>query len=1380
MSKHRHFSIMNSLINEDIFQSDSEMIIVPFSNRRTISYTFSNALNQLSVDLDFKKQEYKLGDVELFKVNKHKSLKYIACVCTVNNDAKYTNYCSYSVIHIIGKKLRTLSNENNIKSVSTPLLGTGAGQLEYYWSWCIFKNAFLENIQFQVILDFYILDTDIYEKLHFEIKEKHTNIENPSGQLVIEAEISNIRTNEFIEKIQYSKEFYFQLAIDKFNEYIEFNSSTKEFYANLSELFNSSQLTFKEFIKSDLSKDQLEFTTLCGELVAYIDYNAYHKNIWNKYPDKRILAKSSVRQNDWFLNLVKYKQTNDLNSLSSSISNALKYLKYPDHNLTMLSKKHRKKVQESLFPNMFYSDDEFIEILFDFFRRLDIKPRDPINSGALYSQILYLPFIKPIWNEAVSKDSVFEKDAKHTDLDKISELIEECLETKSKTLDLGNCGLTDLTIIPELFECIHIENLILSNEWAEYKDGKWRKLTSTNKGQRNNLEFLPDSICELTELRVLICGGDWNGYEDKKWNRWGIKTLTSITKLKKLEYLNLSNNQLNSLVGLNKLTKLKVAHLNNNEVSRVEVLDNLVYLKELYLSNNHIKNVDFIGILPNIETLDLHHNQIKDLRPLKSIIEKIGINNDKWEVTTLNIANNPLEQPPMAVVMLGKDSVLGMFDDIEKRGRYINKEVKVILAGNSEVGKSTLLKYLDNEIGLYEEHSPTVWMDEKIIKSKKTVISLKEECLLHIFDFGGHDYYHDTHHLFYGANTIYILLWDQGTNKLALRKSLQKNNDGVEIEIETQDYPLKYWLDSIKFYIKDVEVDNFDFEINKDARYNSSLLLIQNKVANASDIVFLDNQKLNIDYPFIYDIINVSIKNPKRNLEHFDILLSEMLHNMQIIGAVLPKFYEPIKKSISTYKGKPILLFSEFLVYCNNNLKEPINEDQCRRLVKYLEQVGIVLYINKEGKEKIYIDKKWIIDNMHKILEKLTEEKGKFDLNYAIKILGADAENMIDDILMMMQEFKMIFKHPYFETFIAPLYLPKIPDGKINLFLDKKNIPFRRFEYNGFIHKNVILSIFQEFGTLYSLDKNKEIYYYWKDGLIIKNPTTDEIIMITFNLGNNEGNACIDIYELTNLDKPTFREEILTYIRDVNQGYELEEMVTLDGIDYISKKILERNADIGKHMFSEKKLSDIQKSKNQNKLFKLKDYMKFIDNPIKKKKVVISYSKYDLDQVNLFSRYLRPLVDWELIEEPWCCENLITGEPWDEKIRSEFNQADIVFFMVSENLFSTKYIIENEIKDTIERYDKDNSSVKIVPIILEHYEWSRKNPINLQRFSAMPFKGKPISDFNNPKIAWNTITQAVRIMIEKDISPEKNGAPNREIQEIYERQIKGKLDNNSN
>ncbi|MFV0403618.1 MAG: COR domain-containing protein [Bacteroides graminisolvens] len=1362
---------MNDFLNDSIFNVESDLLVIPISTEGTISNSFRNGLEKLNISTEiWENRNLKLGEIKI--LHQQEINKYIAFVCTVD---RYNSF--YYAIRLIGKRLAEKIVEiGGVREIATPILGTGAGKLVPHLSLNIMRSAFYENRQAAgVRLTFCTLDEDILQS----IREEILDVDTPSGQLVIEAEMPNIRVNELIEKIQRDKEFYFELAVEKFDEYVRYNPSDENFYTNLSQHFHSTKLPFKEFIKSEISGEQLKFTTLCGELIAYIDYNAYHKNIWNKYPDKRILAKASVRQNDCFLNLIKFKQTNDLSSLSTSIKNALKYLKSPDYNLTMLSINHRKEVYEKIFLNRAYSDEKFEETLFSFFRKLEINPRNPKNLGALYSRILYLPFIKPIWHETVLKESTFEENTEYIDLYKISTLIEECLIAKSKTLDLGNCGLNDLTIIPELFECTHIEKLILSNEWSEYENGKWRKLTSKNKGKRNNIQILPDSISELSELKVLICGGDWNEHKDKDWNRWGIKTLTSVSRLAKLEYLNLSNNRLNSLIGLNKLTNLKVAHLNNNEISRAEILNNLVHLEELYLSNNNIKSVKFIAGIPNVKTLDLHNNRIKDLKPIKNIIEKIGISNSKWEVGALNIAKNPLEQPPMTIVNLGKEAVLGVFEDIEKRGRYINKDVKVILVGNSEVGKSTLAKYLDKEIGLDQDHLPTLWMDEKIIKSKYSITTIGEECFLHVFDFGGHDYYHDTHHLFYTTNTIYILLWDQNINKLALRQSLQKRKNGEEVEIEIQDYPLKYWLDSVKFYTKDVEVDNFEFEINRDVTYNSSLLLIQNKVSDASKILFLDNEKLHSDYPFIYDIINISIKNPKRNLAHFDSLFSEMLNNMQIIGAILPKFYEPIKNSISSYIGKPILLFAEFLNHCNKILKEPINEDQCRRLLKYLEQVGVLLYINKANEEKIYIDKKWIIDNMHKILEKLTEEKGKFDMNYVIKILGTSNAN-ISDVLMMMQEFKMIFKHPYSEMFIAPLYLPKTPDGKINLFLNKKQIPFRRFEYNGFIHKNVILSIFQKFGTLYPLDQNKDIYYYWKDGLIIKNPNTDEITMITFNLGDEDGNACIDIYELSKRDNSTFGKEVIEYIREVNQGYELEEMVTLDGVDYISKELLERNANIGKHIFSEKKLSDPQKSKKQEKLFKLKDYMNFIDNPVKKKKVVISYSKYDLDQVNLFIRYLRPLMDWDLIEEPWCCENLVTGEPWDEKIRSEFNKADIVFFMVSENLFSTKYIIENEIKDAIERYDKDNSSVKIVPIILEHYEWARKNPINLQRFSAMPFKGKPISDFNNPKIAWNTITQAVRIMIEKDISPEKNGAPNRETQEIYERQVKGKLDNNSN
>ncbi|WP_281867701.1 leucine-rich repeat domain-containing protein [Flavobacterium sp. GSB-24] len=1356
---------MNDFLNNSIFDVDCDLLLIPISTNGTISNSFRSGLDELNIATDlWKKNNYELGDVILLPEKAKRKL--IAFVCTVDG-----NQSAYYAIRLIGKRLsEKVAELKHIKKIAAPLLGTGAGKLQPHLSLNIMRSAFYENENVQgAALTFCTPD----EEVHFSVSNQVLNIDTPSGQLVIEAEIPNIRISKFVEEIQYNERPYYELAVEKFNEYLE-HELPKVFYEQLTNQFKSSGVTFKEFINSDLSKEQHEFTILCGELIAYIDFNAYHKNIWNRYPDKRVLAKSAVRQNDWFLNLVKFKLTKKDSSLSPSIKNAFTYLKSPSNNLTMLSENHRKKVLDKIFPEGIYHDG-IEDAIFSFFRRLGLKTQNPENFGALCSRILYLPFIKPIWDEGISKDHFLEDNLRYTDLSLASFLIEDCIKTNSKILDLGNCGLTDLEIIPELFECTHIEVLILSNEWAEYKNGKWRKLTSKNKGNRNNIQSLPVSMSEFSELKSLVCGGDWNEYNNQKWNRWGITSLAPISKLKKLEYLNLSNNELTNIIGLKKLSSLKIVHLNNNNISKVEVLNELHNLKELYLSNNKIKTVDFISGLDNIETLDLHNNSIRDLRPIIKIIQNIGISNDKWELNTLNIAKNPLELPPMEIVTLGKEAVLGVLDDIEKRGRYVNKDIKVILVGNSEVGKSTLVKYLDKESGLEDEHLPTLWMEEKIIKSKYSVNTIGEECLLHVFDFGGHDYYHDTHHLFYSTNTIYLLLWDKETDNLNTRKITQKTRENLEIEVETQDYPINYWLDSVKFYTKDVEADNFEFEIKRDVTYDSPLLLIQNKVDNASKIVFQENKTLSEDYSFIYDMINVSIK-PKRNLDHFDSLFLEMLNKMNIIGAVLPKFYETIKNSINSYKGEPVLTFLEFVSYCNRILKNPIDDSQAKRLVKYLEQVGLVLCTSRGTDEKIYIDKKWVIENMHKVLEKLVDRKGEFRRDYVVRLLGTD-DGKVDDLLLMMEEFKIVFKNPYSEMYIAPLYLPKIPDGKIKLFLNEGQITYRRFEFKGFIHKNVILSIFQKFGTLFSSDKNKDIFYYWRDGLIIKNPNTDEIVMIRFHLGNEDGNACIDINDLSQKENPLFRDDVLKFIRDVNQGYELEEMVTLDGVDYISKELLEKYAEIGKYIFSEKKLSEPLKSE-QKKLFKLKDYMEFIDTPVKKKKVVISYSKKDLAHIHTLRRYLQPLIDAELIEQPWYCTSLNPGDDWNAKIKHKFQEADIVFFMISEYFYSTKYIIEHEIKTAIDRYD-NGENIKIVPVILEFYDWGRKEPYNLQRFSALPYQAKPISDFGNSKMAWSTITASVKMMIEKDLDPGKIEIIGRDLEEIYERQVKGKLDNNS-
>ncbi len=954
---------------------------------------------------------------------------------------------------------------------------------------------------------------------------------------------------------------------------------------------------------------------------------------------------------------------------------------------------------------------------------------------------------------------------------------------KEKTLDLGKSNLTSLLEIPELFDCTHLETLIISNEWAEFRKGKWHREVSKNLNGNNNIGILPFEFDKLKNLKVLIAGGDWN-INEKNWISWRIFDISPLMNLTKLEYINFSNNLIYKIPNLSKLNSLKVLHLNNNDIHKVYRGLKISNLKELYLSNNNLQNSSFLKGFPKIDTIDIHANQIKDIEPIKDLIEKTNITNTKWELNTINVAKNPLTKPPLEIINIGKKAVLNYFEELASGRKYINTDVKLILIGNSEVGKTTLAKYLDNEKDLDLDHNPTNWLEERQIISKDPIASINKRCTINLFDFGGHDYFHDTHHLFYNSNTIYLLLWDENSNKLNLRNILQKNKKGESVEVEIQDYPLKYWLDSVEHYIKDDETEMFNFETNKSDEYNSDVLVIQNKVENHKDIIFLNNKKLKNEYKFIYDFINISIKNNKRNIKYFDSILKEILNNTSIIGAELPAYYGKVKRSLKNYKGEPIVNIKKFQSYCVSLTKTKISLDQTKYLANYLRQVGLILYYpsSSGNSEEIYIDKKWVLDKIYQILEGLNLINGEFERSYLDDVFKNSIDkNAKESIIKLMMDFKIIFRHPVSEKYIAPLYLPIKPIKIVSLFIEDNLKPYRRFIYRGFIHKNVILNLFQEYGKYVIKDNSSsgDFYYYWRNGLIIKDFESNELVKIQFHLGNNQGNAHIDVFKLNNKNTTSFVSRLIQYIHTINKDYDIEETVTVNGVDYISYELLNKNAAEGKLIFTEKSLKEKNDNIVKSKVFELKNYNMFIENGIKRKKVVISYSKKDLARIHTFRRYLQPLVDLELIEQPWYCTFLNPAVEWDDKIQEKFNEADIVFFMVSEYFYSTKYIVEKEIKNAIDRYDNDKS-IKIVPIILEHYEWGRKAPYNLKRFSALPFQAKPISDFKNEKLAWSTITASVKAMIEKDLDPAQIDLISRDMQEIYERQVQGKLDNNSN
>lgn len=880
------------------------------------------------------------------------------------------------------------------------------------------------------------------------------------------------------------------------------------------------------------------------------------------------------------------------------------------------------------------------------------------------------------------------------------EKIKYCIENGNSKLDLGNCGLTDLSMLPELFsdKLRDLQELILSNQYASYNvnGNYWDRIDSPKGIYPNNISNIPNSIKKLSNLKKLIVGGDWR--KKNEWNRFRIKSISNIQELKSLEFLNCSNNQISMVGSLNKLSNLKTLHINNNYIKNFSSLGTFDSLNELFVSNNNLIKIDFLKDLKNIKTIDLHSNRITDLSLLKNIIEEIGIIDDKWKTNTICVNDNPLKNPAIEFVRRGKDAVINIINENAKGNTFKNKDLKLILVGNSEVGKTTLAYYLKDKIVSKVKPSFTLWLNQ--IETKIDNVNVR------IFDFGGHDYYHDTHHIFFGNNQAYILLWDKLTNNIKSRNLIQEK-DGIQVANIVQDYPLEYWLDSINFFIKPKEADNFEFEVFQNLTedsYSSKALVIQNKVSHSSEIQLLNNLDFKNSFKFIYDFMNLDILS-ERNLKYFDLLIKEMISEIPILNAEYPRYYEVIKEKLKNYTGRPILTLSEFREYCNTNLNEIIDEKKLEGILIYLDAIGVLLY----NKANVFIDLKKLSEDIIKIFSNLNDKdkEGVFSYDYASAKLGSATQT----ILQLMIEFKMIFVLPQKDDklpkiYIAPLYLNKEPSKLVKMFTNNLvNIPYRRFIYQGFMHKNVVLDLFSEYGKSIFIDDLNSNSYYWKNGLILKNINNDEIVMVQFNEGDEKGNAFIDLIRLKeNNVQNNFLDDLIKYITKINRGYDFEEMVTLDGKDFVSLKLLKENAKEEEFVFLERSFKEKIESKKvvPVKPVYLKNYKMFVKKELKMKKIFISYSNEDFSFKKDLEKHLKPLKSLELAKS-WSCEEMTAGL-WDEQIQNELKSSDIVIFMLSINFVTSDYILKNELFKVLFEMKEDKTK-NIICVLVRDFSW---------------------------------------------------------------------------
>lgn len=141
-------------------------------------------------------------------------------------------------------------------------------------------------------------------------------------------------------------------------------------------------------------------------------------------------------------------------------------------------------------------------------------------------------------------------------------------------------------------------------------------------------------------------------------------------------------------------------------------------------------------------------------------------------------------------------------------------------------------------------------------------------------------------------------------------------------------------------------------------------------------------------------------------------------------------------------------------------------------------------------------------------------------------------------------------------------------------------------------------------------------------------------------------------------------------------------------------------------------------------------------------KIFLSYSRADEEMKTELDKHLIMLKRMDKIDV-WQDRQILAGEEWDDAIKNEILESNIILLLISVDFNNSRYIWENELKVAMER--QANGDCRVIPIILRTCEWSDMPYAKLQ---ALPTGGKPVSSFTNKDEAYTNIAKGIRNVVD--------------------------------
>ena len=723
------------------------------------------------------------------------------------------------------------------------------------------------------------------------------------------------------------------------------------------------------------------------------------------------------------------------------------------------------------------------------------------------------------------------------------ELIREAREKGLHRLDLGNCELAEIP--NQLFELVWLEELILGDQWLEYNSNtkrlEWKK--SVNNGQQNQIHRIPKTINRLTELqRINFFGNQISNITplatltqlkslDLTNNRINnitplaaliqlkslvltdnrisdITPLTALTRLKslvlwenqisdieplytltQLESLNLGHNQISDIAPLDTLAQLKSLVLWNNQVSDIVPLAALIELKSLSLGNNLISDIAPLATLTQLKSLVLKGNQITDITLLATLIENgitVLLETRFDKKGTIIVGENPLKHPPPEIIEQGNEAILTYFRNLKEQGTQQLNEAKLIIVGEPEAGKTTLMEtLLDPEFKLTPDTESTLgvnvhegWQFPHPEKPDTTFTT-------NIWDFGGQQIQYMTHQFFLTPGAVYVLV---------------SANDRKETTAN-----FRYWFKIIHL-------------LGEERRQYSPVLVIQND-KNGQFINQFDLSYYQKHYPDL-QIESLDVDLSKRDARFMAVheKIQSMLTQLPHVTAERPARWEGIRATLrERNQDNDHIDFNQYAEICRQHSVE--REQDQRLLSGYLHRLGSLLHFADDPTlyNFIILNPQWAVDAVYSVLDdnEIKRNGGYFTREQLETIWGSKTNEDGQPRYNHDERCKLLnlMEKEHFEicytldstssTYIAPQLLnPKRPNYEWNA---TDCLRFR-FQYS-FMPEGIITRLIVRLNTLIETDKQgKELV--WHKGAIFR---SEDCRAQVFEDENYSGQNVIDI-----------------------------------------------------------------------------------------------------------------------------------------------------------------------------------------------------------------------------------------------------------------------------